>query len=245
MCRYDGVTGTADILCYSISLDRIEKVSSLSTPNYAGVALQSNDGKSIYYFGGFLSSSVHNFNRETNVTVRLPTTLPAPVYLSGGVSINGTHLIFSSRQRNVLEFSEEFEAVKVIADLPFQVGTSTVFSTTAIPNDKECVWLFAGNNPRATNPILLFNVTTKVVDVQAANTTSLPNLFEAPVSVRDGESGYLIGGFGRVRESDGNYYPTNGILRLSYPISFLVQIRLFRTGKNRKFQSTIFSQLTG
>jgi hypothetical protein len=212
--RSDSGEGTANILCYSISVDKIEKVSSLSTPNYGGIALQSNDRKSIYYYGGINSLTlVHNFNKETNITVRLPTTLPSSVYVSSGVSINGSHLIFSGQGRSVLEFSEESEAVKIIGDLPFQVGTSTVYSTTAIPNGQDGVWLFAGNSPRATNPILLFNVTTKDVDSQVTNTTSLPTLYKVPVSVSDGRNGYLIGGFGYVGESDGSYYPTNGILR--------------------------------
>jgi hypothetical protein len=212
--RYDSGGGTADILCYSTSVDKIEKVSSLSASNYGGLALQSNDGKSIYYFGGSSSStSVHNFNRETNLTLRLPTTLPSSVYASSGVSINGSHFIFSGRTRSVLEFSEEFEVGKIIGDLPFQVGTSTVASTTAIPNGQDSVWLFAGSSQRATNPILLFNVTTKDVDVQVANTTTLPTLYQVPVSVSDGRNGYIIGGLGYASESDGSYYPTNGILR--------------------------------
>jgi hypothetical protein len=210
--RYDSGRETADILCYSISVDKIEKVSSLSTPNYGGLALQSYDGESIYYFGGSSPALVHNFNRETNVTVRLPTTLPSPVYVSSSVSINGSHFIFSGQARTILEFSEESEAVKIIGDLPFQENLP-VLSTAAIPNGQDCVWLFAGNSPRATNPILLFNVTTKDVGSQVANTTSLPTLHEAPVSVSDGRNGYIVGGFGMVRESDGSYYPTNGILR--------------------------------
>jgi hypothetical protein len=176
--RFGSGGGTADILCYSISVDKIEKVSSFSTSNYGGLALQSNDGKSVYYFGGSSSSStsVHNFNRETNVTVRLPTTLPSSVYASSGVSINGSHFIFSGRTRSVMEFSEEFEVGNVIGDLPFQVDTCTVASTTAIPNGQDGVWLFAGNSAKATNPVLLFNVTTKDVEVHVANTTTLPTL---------------------------------------------------------------------
>jgi hypothetical protein len=211
--RHTGASSTADVLRYSISLEKIEKVSSLSTPSNGGLALQSNDGKSIYYFGGGSSPTlVHNFNRETNVTVRLPTTLPSSVYVSSGVSINGIHFIFSGRASNVLEFREDSEAVKIIGDLPFR-DTLLVFSTAAIPNGQDGVWLFAGNNLRPTNPILLFNVTTKNVDSRVANTTSLPTLYSVPVSVSDGENGYLIGGLGKMRESDGSYYPTNGILR--------------------------------
>jgi hypothetical protein len=207
-----GAGSTADILCYSISLDKIEKLS-FSVSNYGGLALQSNDGKSIYYIGGNNSPVwVHNFNRETNVTVRLPATLPSPVYLSGGVSINGSHFIFSGQTRTVLEFSEKSEAVKIIGELPFQ-DNLPVLSTAAIRNGQDSVWLFAGNEFSAANPVLLFNVTTNGVDVQVANTTTLPTLFQVPVSVRDGRNGYIIGGLGLVRESDGSYYPTNGILR--------------------------------
>jgi hypothetical protein len=202
---------TAGILCYYISLDKIEKVSSLSAYDYGGLALQSNDGKSIYYFGG-TTFTIHNFNRETNVTVRLPTNLLSPVYLSGGVSINGSHFIFSGQARTVVEFSEESEAVKIIGDLPFQ-DNLPVLSTAAIPNGQDSVWLFAGNKLRATNPILLFNVTTKNVDSPVANTSSLPTLYEVPVSVSDSRNGYLIGGLGMLSENDGSYYPTNGILR--------------------------------
>jgi hypothetical protein len=216
MDRHTGTRVTADILCYSISLDKIEKVSSLSTLTWGGLALQSNDGKSIYHFGGTTitsSTSVHNFNRETNVTVLLPTALPSPVYFSSGVSLKGSHFIFSGQERNALQFSEELETATIISDLPFQVGTSTFLSTTAISNGQDGVWLFAGNSPRATNPILLFNVTTYDVDVQIANTTTLPTLYQVPSSVRDGKYGYLIGGLGKLTESDGTYYPTDGILR--------------------------------
>jgi hypothetical protein len=44
---------TADILLYSISQDKIEKVSSLSNATSEGLAILSNDGKSIYHFGGY------------------------------------------------------------------------------------------------------------------------------------------------------------------------------------------------
>jgi hypothetical protein len=143
----------------------------------------------------------------------LPTTLPSSVDVSSGVSIDGSHFIFSGDPSNVLEFSEDSEAVKIIGDLPFQDDNLPVLSTAAIPNGQDSVWLFAGNSPRATNPILLFNVTTKDVDSQVANTTSLPTLYQVPVSVSDGRNGYLIGGLGELRENDGSYYPTNGILR--------------------------------
>jgi hypothetical protein len=145
--------------------------------------------------------------------VLLPTALPTSVFVSSGVSDNESHFIFSGRTRKALQFSEELKTATIIGDLPFQVGNSTVYSTTAISNGQDGVWLFAGNRPRATNPILLFNLITNDMDVQIANTTTLPTLYQVPVSVRDGKYGYLIGGLGRYTESDGTYYPTHGIVR--------------------------------
>jgi N-acetylneuraminic acid mutarotase len=205
---------TTDILRYSISLDSIDKVSSLSIANRGGLALKASDGKSIYYFGGYPSSTrvVHKFNSETNVTVRLPTALPSHVEFAVGVSNNETTFIFNGRQRNILEFNHESETAKIIGDLPFQTGTSTVFSTTAIRNGQEGVWLFAGNPQKATNPVLFFNTANKVLYIPTVNSTSLPTLCEAPVSVWDGSHGFIIGGLGWRQESDGTYHPTNGIL---------------------------------
>jgi hypothetical protein len=144
--------------------------------------------------------------------VRLPTELPSSVVLASGVSINGTIIIFNGRERNILEFNQQSESASIIGDLPFVNGTSTVGSTTAIPNSQDGVWLFGATFPKATNPILLFNTANKVVYIPTVNPTSLPTLFDLPVSVRDGNHGYIIGGFGRVQESDGSYHPTNGIL---------------------------------
>jgi hypothetical protein len=204
---------TADIQRYSISLDKIEKVSSLITPTRGGLALQSNDGKSIYHFGGLSSRTVHNFNIETNVTLALPTALPYSLFASSGVSVGGTHFIFNAAAREVWEYSEELQTVKIIGDLPFQYGWFPVMSTAAIRTADGGVWLFAGNDPKAPAPVILFNVTTKDVNNQVANTTYLPTLYEEPASVSDGKHGYLIGGLGRLPEADGSYYPTNGILR--------------------------------
>jgi hypothetical protein len=142
----------------------------------------------------------------------LTTALPSPVLYAGGVSNNGTIFIFNGRQRNVLEFDQKSETAKIIGDLPFQSGTSTVLSTTAIPDGQEGVWLFAGNTPKATNPVLLFNTANKVVYIPIIDSTSLPTLYYQPVSVGDGSHGYIIGGLGWWLESDGSYYPTNGIL---------------------------------
>jgi hypothetical protein len=211
--RYNGTGGTVDILRYSISLDTIDKVSSLSTATHGGLALQASDGKSIYYLGGNpINTLVQKFSRETNVTVRLPTALPSPVSYAGGVSINETILIFNGRQRNVLEFNQETEIAEIIGELPFQTGNSTVYSTTAIPSGLDGVWLFAGHDPNPTNPVLLFNTANKVVYIPTVNSTSLPSLHASPVSLWDGSHGYLVGGLGRVQESDGSYHPTNGIL---------------------------------
>jgi hypothetical protein len=167
----------------------------------------------MYYFGGQPNDRfVHKFNCETNVTVRLTTALPSSIYIPGGVSINGTIFIFNGQGRNILEFNDKSETVKIIGDLPFQSGTSTVSSITAISNGQDGVWLFAGNSPKATNPVLLFNTANKAVNIPTANSTSLQTLYYHTASVWDGSHGYLIGGFGRVQESDGSYHPTIGIL---------------------------------
>jgi hypothetical protein len=119
--------------------------------------------KCIYYFGGLVGSKeVHKLNIDTNVTARLPVDLPASVKLSGGVTINGTTFIFNGQGRNVLEFNQDLGTGRIIGDLPFLPGGSDVHSTTAIPNGKGDVWIVAGNNPRTTNPVLLFNA-TKIV----------------------------------------------------------------------------------
>jgi hypothetical protein len=132
--------------------------------------------------------------------------------MASGVSINGTIIIFNGRERTLLEFSQETESAKIIGDLPFVNGTSPVLSTIAIPNNRDGVWLFAARYTKATNPVLLFNTANKFVYIPTVNSTSLPTLYGCPVSVWDGNYGYIIGGFGRVQESDGSYHPTNGIL---------------------------------
>jgi hypothetical protein len=181
--------------------------------DYGGLALQASDGKSIYYFGGFSSRTrVHKFNSETNVTVQLPSALPSPVVFASGVSSNETIFIFNAAHDNVLEFNQESETAKIIGDLPFQTGDSIVFSSTAIPNGQDGVWLFAGYTTKATNPVVLFNTANKVVYIPTVNSTSLPTLFYQPASVWYGSYGYLIGGIGRAQESDGSYHPSNGIL---------------------------------
>jgi hypothetical protein len=143
------------------------------------------------------------------LTERLPTALPSPVSLAGGVSINESIFIFNGDQRNILEFNQVSETAKIIGDLPF---VAPVRSTTAILNGQDGVWIFAGEYPKLSNPVLFFNAANKVVCIPTVNTTSLPVLYAAPVSVWDGNHGYLIGGLGRMRESDGSYHPTNGII---------------------------------
>jgi hypothetical protein len=128
--------------------------------------------------------------------VRLPTALPSSVTRASGVSNNGTIFVFNRRQRNVLEFNQETEIGKITGDLPNQTGDSIVFSSTAIPNGQDGVWLFAGNNQKATNPVLLFNTANKAVYNPTLNSTSLPTLSYEPVSAWDGSHGYLIGGLG-------------------------------------------------
>jgi hypothetical protein len=113
--------------------------------------------------------------------------------------------IFNGRQRNVLEFKQESETAKSIGKLSFQTGISTVYSTTAILKGQDSVWLFAGNNHKATNPVLLFNTANEVAYIPTENSISLPTLVYCPASVWDGRQGYLIGGFGREKESDKSY----------------------------------------
>jgi hypothetical protein len=211
---------TGDILLYSISLDKIWKVSELTTRTYGGLAVPSTDGKSIYYFGGVSNYNiVHKFNSETNYTSRLGTTIPSSILYASGHSMNdGTiHIHNGKYGRNVLEYDEVSEKTKVIADLPFQSGVSVVISNTAISYGKDGgVWLFAGNNPKPKNPVLHFNTTTKTMSIPgpSANVSSMPTLYEYPAAVTDGRYyGYLIGGIGRVSEKDGYYHPSNGILR--------------------------------
>jgi hypothetical protein len=201
-----------DILRYSVSLDKMEKVSSLSSATSGGLALPGKDGKTIYFFGGYPNNAVHKLDSITNVTERLSTALPSSLTFPGGVSINGTIIIFHGKGRVILEFSEVTETAKVIAELSFYNGTSNVVSVTALPDNKDGIWLFAGSRPKPTYPILQFNTTTRAVQIPNADTTS-PTLFYAPESVSDGSHGYIIGGIGKAPEGDGNFLPGNGMLR--------------------------------
>jgi hypothetical protein len=192
----------------------MEKVSSLQKANSKGLALIAKDGTTMYYFGGDRSlTSVQKFDTLTYSTLQLPTDLPSDVVISGGVSMSGTIFLFDGRQRKIMEFSEETGTARIIGDLLFQNNYSGVDTTTAIPDGKDGVWLFAGNPQKPSNPILLFNTTTKNVHSSSANTSSLPTLYFAPASVSDGRYGYLIGGLGRAKESDGSTHPSNGVLR--------------------------------
>jgi hypothetical protein len=113
----------------------------------------------------------------------------------------------------ILEFNETSETGSVIGDLPFRPGTLPVSSTTAILKGDDSVWLFAGNYPKAMNPILSFDTVEKVVTIPSANSTLPPTLYAVPASVSSSSHRYLIGGLGRVPESNGSYHPMNGILR--------------------------------
>jgi hypothetical protein len=186
------------------------KVSSLSVATHGGLALPANDGKSIYYFQG---TAVDKFDYISNLTVRLPTALPSLVFDAGGVSLNGTIFIFNGEQRSILEFNETSETGNVIGELPFLPGPSSVHSTASIPNGNDSVWLFAGNDPKPTNPVLCFDTVKRVVNIPNLNSTSPPSLHSVPASVWSDSHGYLIGGLGRVSESNGSIHPTNGILR--------------------------------
>jgi hypothetical protein len=215
-----------DILCYSVFLDRVEKVSSPG-----GLALQAKDRKKIYFFGGFPNSSkkiVHKFDPITNVTVRLSTELPSSIIYAGGVSINRTILLFDGQNGNVIEFSEQTETASIIAELSFVNGTSDVDSIAALPDNKDGIWLFPGMYPKPTHPILQFNTTTKSVQTPNTNTTLLPRLYNYPAPVRDGSHGYIIGGIVRETEEVGS----NGMLRL-FCISVL-EILLIKVYLNNK-----------
>jgi hypothetical protein len=193
-------------------MDRIQKVSSLSTVSEGGLALQSNDGKSIYYFGGIpYAKWVHKFNSETNVTVRLPTELPSPVFNAGGALINGKMFIFNGKGRCVMEFDLESETAKIISGLHFHYGKNPVYSTTAIPIGQDGVWVVAGSYPPADFNVALFNATTR--HSMSVNAYLLPTLYQRPVAVRDGRHGYVIGGLGRRKEEDGTYHRSDGVLR--------------------------------
>jgi hypothetical protein len=95
-------------LRYSFYLDKVEKLSSLSSPNYAGLSPIAKDGTTIYHFGGVASKrNVYKFDSLINVTVRLITDLSSDVYFSGAVSMSGTIYLFDRRTRKIMEFSEE------------------------------------------------------------------------------------------------------------------------------------------
>jgi hypothetical protein len=212
--RISGDSYTSDILRYTVSIDKVDKVSSLSSATYGRLALLGKDAKTIFHFGGIADGkAVHKFETLTDTIVRLPKELPVPVMYISGASINGTVSIFDGRSRQIIEFIEESGSSGIIGHLPFQTDASVVASTTAIPDGKDGVWLFAGNDAKPTNPILQYNTTTKDVNISLPNTTSLPTLYYVPASVYNGRQGYLIGGLGRVTEGDGSSHPSNGILR--------------------------------
>jgi hypothetical protein len=204
-----------DILRYSISLDEVEKVASLGRSLDGGLAMYADDGVSIYIFGGSpYPTVVQKFNTLTKVTLQLPMPLPSKVAYAGGVSVNGTIYIFNGFSNSILEFDQELETAEIIGNLPFLWSDTSVDSTVAIPSGESgVVWLFAGNNPRATNPLLFFNLTDKSVSIPSMDTTLLPSLYAQSASVWDGRYGYLIGALGRVPERDGSLHPRNGILK--------------------------------
>jgi hypothetical protein len=196
------------------------KVSSLTLASEGGLALQGNDKRSIYYFGGTLTYTiVQKFDTEMNYIKQLPTVLPSPVLFAAGVSNNnGTFFVHNGKYvRNIIEFEEASETGKITGDLPFQSDPSAVFATAAIPSGQDGgVWVFAGNNPKPRNPVLLFRMANKTVSIPTENSTSLfPTLYEMPATLTDGKYGYLLGGIGRVAEYDGTYQRTDGILRQS------------------------------
>jgi hypothetical protein len=198
-------------------MDKIEKVYSLSTASYGGLALQSNDGKSIYYFGGNPNGKlVHKFNTETNVTVRLPIPLPYSVVNGGGALLDGRIFIFSGMRSNCMQFSLELERAWIVGGIPYRSGVDDpddpLYSITALPADESSVWLFQGTDPPPSHPIMFFS-TRHLLQIPSEYPYTLPTLYERPVSVGDGHQGYLIGGFGWRPEQDGSYYSSDGVLK--------------------------------
>jgi hypothetical protein len=118
---------------------------------------------------------VQRFNTETPETRLLSAELPSPIlHASGWSNKDGSILIYNGRYtRDIIQFEETSESATVIGDLPFQNDPSLVFSAAAIPNGKEngSVWIFAGNNLKPTNPIILFNTVTKTVSILIGNAT--------------------------------------------------------------------------
>jgi hypothetical protein len=73
-----------------------------------------------------------------------------------------------------MQFQEASEIARIISDLPFQTDTSPVFSAAAIrkgKKDRNSDCLFAGTNPKPTNPILQFNTMEKTVSIPTRNAT--------------------------------------------------------------------------
>jgi hypothetical protein len=134
-----------------------------------GLALQGNDKQSIYYFGGTSTYTiVQKFDTKTNYTSQLRTILPSPVVFAACLSNNnGTPFIHNGKySRSIIEFGNASETAKNFGDLPFQTGSSSVFATVAISSGQEDggVWVFAGNNPKPKNPVLLFRTANKNFD---------------------------------------------------------------------------------
>jgi hypothetical protein len=209
---------TSNILRYTISSDRIDKVSSLQTATYGGIAMQSKDNKSIYYIGGwFTQNFIQRFDIETNLTVQMEERLPTPGYGADSVSLNdGRTLIFDCRNLSILEFDMESETAKVVADIPFNDPTSYVSSCATIYDKEEnVVWIFLTDYKKLKSPVLKFDTKNKVVmEPEEGLISGLPPLYYMPRAVlATGKSGYLIGGFGKVKENDGTYHPSNGILK--------------------------------
>jgi hypothetical protein len=95
---------TGDILRYSISLDKVEKVSCLCGNTYGGVPLKAKDGRASYRIGGeYYQRTVQKSYFLTYSTVLLPTDFPSDVQFSGGVSMSGTIFLFDGREKEVME----------------------------------------------------------------------------------------------------------------------------------------------
>jgi hypothetical protein len=209
--RYNGGR-SSDILQYNITSDTIKKVSSLSSSSSSGLALKGKDNKYIYYFGGSNTlTQIHRFDTVTKATVKLSTVLPSEVYVAAGLSTKHSIFIFNGKQNNILRFNLDSETVKIVEDLSF--GNDTVSSTSCVTDStSNKVWILRGSGSKLANQAMIFNTISELTATPHPN-VSLPSLCCKPTTVSTGRYGYIIGGIGKVPESDGRKHPSHGILR--------------------------------
>jgi hypothetical protein len=218
-CRRAGIWLTQDVLRYSLSQDSVESVGLLSSGTSGGVVFEGKGEDVIYHLGGMYTEQyVFKFDIETTSSEVLASVLPTPL-MDGAAAIlsddNRTAFIFNGRGGNILEFDMITETATVILGGEELPNFGTVNSTSAVRIREDLVWLFfAGMEGGLVNPVLEFNTTSKLVSIPENNSNkSFPGLYANPALVSDGRNGYIVGGFGRLEESDGSDFPTDGIVR--------------------------------